>query len=334
MLGRAGRRQQLSFRRRRHRHAPPRRLLALGVIGIGLLVAGLLADGAVDPSGSSVDRSAGPPRLILVVAGRQLATVPVTQYLRSAHVDSSALRRSLAASLPRRASARRRGATISYRYDVDATAARAARLGPAGGTVEAVRRPTAATITAPIVRQSRRNTCESAALEILLATIGSRVSQERIQQRFPRSGPVDPIQTSAGRVWGDPDRGFVGRPDGGGIAGGFGVYPGPVQRVARQLGESLHDLTGRPAAAVYDRLRRGRAVMAWIGLSAGPYGKWRSPSGRPIKVNFGEHTVVLHGLRSDGTLLVVNPLRGTREQWTKQRFESAWALLGRRALSA
>lgn len=97
---------------------------------------------------------------------------------------------------------------------------------------------------------------------------------------------------------------------------------------------SLKSLSGRRPAAVYAALLSGRALMAWVGLSDGPYGKWRSPQGRDIKVNFGEHTVVLYGLRRDGRVEVYNPLQGTREVWTRTEFEVMWQRLGRRALAA
>jgi hypothetical protein len=74
--------------------------------------------------------------------------------------------------------------------------------------------------------------------------------------------------------------------------------------------------------------------MAWIGLSDGPYGRWVSPQGKRIDVNFGEHTIVLVGVTRDGTLRIVNPLQGTSELWSRDRFEAAWQLLGRRALGA
>lgn len=135
-------------------------------------------------------------------------------------------------------------------------------------------------------------------------------------------------------MWGDPELGYVGRPDGGGVAGGFGIYPGPVRATAAKYGRKLHVLSSRSPRAVYDQIFDGHAVMVWIGLSDGPYGAWRSPQGRPVRVNFGEHTVVLHGVRADGGLLVSNPLQGTRETWTKRRFESMWERLGRRALAA
>lgn len=73
--------------------------------------------------------------------------------------------------------------------------------------------------------------------------------------------------------------------------------------------------------------------MAWIGLSDGPYGTWTTPSGRTARVNFGEHTVVLHGITEDGQLIVSNPLRGTRERWTQPDFERLYGRLGRRSLA-
>lgn len=247
-------------------------------------------------------------------------------------MDARAVGRALSRRLPATVTASRGSARIVHRYDRQATARRAVALGAAGGSVEAVRRPVSSRMLVPVVRQERRNTCESAALEMLLAAAGGRVSQRRLQAAFPTSGPLDPVGTGPEQVWGDPDRGYVGRPDGGGAAGGFGIYPGPVAATARRLGHSVQDLSRSSPSRIYERVLRGRAVMAWIGLSDGPYGEWRSPADRRVKVNFGEHTVVLIGMTREGRLRVANPLQGTFEVWTRARFEAAWALLGRRAL--
>jgi uncharacterized protein YvpB len=271
--------------------------------------------------------------LMITVDGVPRARIPVSAYLRAGVVDQHALVRALAARLPALATIRRNRATITYRYDIEATAQRARPTAGHGGQVAAVRRAVTARVTTPVLAQAQRNTCESAALEILLATRGRRISQQRLQRAFPRSGPVDPRGPTGGQTWGDPDRGFVGRPDGGGPAGGFGIYPGPVRDTARRLGVPLDDLSGASARSVYRRLLAGRAVMAWVGLSNGPFGTWTSPQGRTVTVNFGEHTVVLYGARADGALLVSNPLQGTREVWSRSRFESMWQLLGRRALT-
>jgi uncharacterized protein YvpB len=78
----------------------------------------------------------------------------------------------------------------------------------------------------------------------------------------------------------------------------------------------------------------GHAVIAWIALSDGPFAQWRTPQGKAIRANLGEHTIVLTGIGADGQIQVVNPLEGTRESWSQARFAAAWNALGRRALAA
>jgi uncharacterized protein YvpB len=220
-----------------------------------------------------------------------------------------------------------------FATDRQATAVRVVRLGLAGGSVAIAGRPVEAHVRAPVIAQALHNNCETAALSILLATTGLRRSQLQLQSRVARSGPLDPESVDGRRVWGDPRLGFVGRADGGGAAGGFGVYEGPIAALARREGRPLVDLSGDPPTDLYDRLLAGHAVMVWIGLSDGPYDTWYSPAGRRVVVNFGEHAMVLAGRYEGGDLEVVNPLYGTRERWSRGRFEAAWALLGHRALS-
>lgn len=304
-----------------------------------VVAGGLAATATAWPPGGTPDastvgaRATAPTRSLEIRAGDRVI-------LRLRHavdqpVDRRRLRRLLRNRLPELATATRGRAQLSYRYDAGATLARALAIG-AGRTrpVMAVRRLRSSRIRAAVVRQEQRNTCESAALAMLLDASGRRASQTRLQRALPRSGTPDPLQTEAGLVWGDPDRGYVGRPDGGGVAGGFGVYPRPVIQVARRFGLDLEDLTGSAPDRLYQRVLGGRAVMAWIGLSDGPYRSWRSPSGRQVRVNLGEHTVVLTGVETDGSLRILNPLEGTVERWSRARFEAAWHLLGRRAIGA
>ena len=185
--------------------------------------------------------------------------------------------------------------------------------------------------TVPLVRQAYRNNCETASLSMLLASVGVPVDQRTLQRLVRRSGPLDPIVSEDGTwIWGDPASGFVGRPEGGGTAGGFGVYQGPIRALAARYGVRLTDLSGR-RASVFAQLTRGRPVMAWIGLSRGPYRSWRTPQGKRITVNFGEHVVVLTRLRGD-SISVNDPLTGSRLVWTRAQFLAKWRLLGRRAL--
>ncbi len=310
--------------------------LALSAIAVTLWLFGGSSRGEAPAGLIAPQRSAAqaPDRTLrIVLARRREAMLSLTPLTRQGRLDSRALHAAVERALPDTARLRHGDARVVYRYDTSATARAALAVGPDGGIVTAVRRAESATIAAPVIRQAERNTCETAALSILLATAGVRVSQERLQRQLPRSGPLDPRGSGSERVWGDPELGYVGRGDGGGAAGGFGVYPGPVAAVAKRNGTALSDLTRASPRRVYRRLLDGRAVMAWVGLSEGPYDEWRSPRGRRVRVNFGEHTVVLTGVRRDGSLRIVNPLQGTVEIWSRRKFEAMWSLLGRRALS-
>lgn len=279
--------------------------------------------------------SGGPARgeLELAAVGQRL-TLPVHAYRRGAGLSQGRLERLLSRRLPAGGVLQRGRARIVLRYDLRATARRAIALGPDGGRLTVSRRAVSARVDAPVIAQRLRNNCETAALAIVLATGGTAADQLELQAQLPTSGPPDPVDGPDGRVWGDPDEGFVGRADGGGTAGGFGVYPGPLRALARRHGLAMEDLSGSSPAGVYARLLAGAPVIAWVGLSDGPYERWTTPRGRLIDVNLGEHTVVLTGIDSDGTLRVNNPLEGTRESWSPAKFEAMWALLGRRALAA
>lgn len=336
----APRRRPISKRTATLRETAPtivrlRRAGALIGLAALILIGLTVASRAVELSSPRAPTLApGAPMLELRAGPRTLARIPVRRYVNEGRIDSQRLQQLVEASLPGRWTSVRAAARITYRADAARTIARVARTGTAGGIVQAAGLPVASAIRAPVLAQKLRNNCESAALEVLIATMGRRVDQLVLQRALPRSGPLDPVGVGAGRVWGDPELGYVGRADGGGAAGGFGVYPAPVRRTAARFGAATHILGNRSPNAVYDQLLAGHAVMAWVGLSAGPYGQWRSPRGRSVKVNFGEHTVVLHGVRPDGRLLVSNPLEGTRETWTRSTFELMWRRLGRRALAA
>lgn len=271
---------------------------------------------------------------------RQAGTVRLTvdrRVVAAASVDrlgAVRARRAFVERRPRERRVRRGPAVVTLRTDrraLDAALLRAVRAG--GGNVELPEREVAAAARLPIVKQRLRNNCETAALSMLLAARDVRVDQLTLQRALPRSEPLDPQPAGDGgaRLWGDPDEGFVGRPEGGGPAGGYGVYQGPIAALARARGVRLSDLTGRSPRSIYRRLLSGSPVMAWVGLSDGPYETWVTPGGRRVAGNFGEHTVVLTGIRGDA-IAVNDPLDGTRKTWTRDRFEQMWARLGKRAL--
>lgn len=319
--GRARRRARAAARRRRQRAAVVLLAAIVSAAAGGVLVAAL----AAGEGHRRVPRSGS----LELRAGRQpLGVLPASAI---GAPGGAALRRAIAQDVPPTQVVSAGSARIVYRLDRAAVLRRA--LSGRRGAIEVPRRAVATSVHAPVLAQKLHNNCESAALQILLATVGVRVDQLQLQRQLQRSGPLDPQGQPPNQVWGDPAAGFVGRPDGGGAGGGFGVYQGPIRALAARHGRELRDLTGGSAAAVYDRVLSGHAVMAWVGLADGPYGHWRSPAGRSISVNFNEHTVVLTGIGQDGTLTVVNPLMGALEHWTRSRFELEWSRLSRRALS-
>lgn len=269
----------------------------------------------------------------LLVGHRPVASFEPADYTSDGRLQTRRLAAAVRAALPTRGVTRAGYGTQAVRYLRSRTAVQVvAQMQAGGGRVLARRRAIASVIEVPVRKQSMRNDCESAAMSLMLEALGKRVSQDRLQAMFPRSGPLDPQGSGPARVWGDPELGFVGRSQGGGVAGGFGIYPPPLVSVGQRLGVKLRDLTGASADAIYSRLLAGLPVMVWVGLSDGPYGEWQSPEGRHVRANFGEHTVVLAGLDRDGSVRVSNPLQGTRERWSAARFSSMWQRLGRRAL--
>ena len=254
--------------------------------------------------------------------------------LKVRRLDGSGEQRPLAdiaESLPRSVRVRAGRVTTTVALDRARVAARVARA--TDRRLAVTGRPTAARIDAPVIAQELRNNCETAALEILLATAGVRVDQRKLQAQLDRSGPLDPEGQEPDEVWGDPNEGYVGRADGTGPVGGFGVYPRPVARLAARFGRKLDDLTGASIAALRRRILAGNAVMVWIGLADGPYWSWTSPSGRAIRVNLNEHTIVLVGVRRTGDFEAINVLEGTREVLKPDELLAAWNLLERRALA-
>lgn len=302
------------------------RLVPLAAVALG--IAGFALSGrAQDGTGDARDE------IVLRTDGTQVTKIDVSPFRKGEQLDVPALANAVRRRLPRTQIVRRGRARLTFELDRNAAARAVARLEDGTGPIDVPRRAVASKITAPIVKQRLRNNCESAALSALLATAGIKKGQLDLQRQFPRSGPLDPAGSGPARVWGDPERGYVGRPEGGGVAGGFGVYQRPVAAIAARNGKRVEDISGSGPTAVYRMLLEGRAVMTWVGLQDGPYGTWRSPEGRDVRVNFGEHTVVLFGVRRDGALRVMNPLSGAREVWTKQVFETMFARLDQRALA-
>ena len=302
-----------------------RRSLAL----LALLAAGAAAAVAFCAASGGSGGSEAPGVVRLELGGSTVARLSVSAAGRSAAVEA-ALRR-----IPSRRVVRAGGTRITYAVDRGGAAAALRRAAAGGGAaVQVPERAVSSSIAVPLIAQRLRDDCEATALAMVLGYAGHPVGQLTLQRQLAQAEPLDPRTAPDGsEIWGDPSLGFVGRADGGGPAGGFGVYQSPVRALARRRGLAMTDLTGARAGRVYAALLAGRPVLAWVGLSAGPYASWTSPAGRPIRVNYGEHAVVLTGVDS-GQVRVNDPLSGERLTWSKPEFGRMWAGLGHRALAA
>lgn len=320
---------------RRPRRAAVRRrrlaaLVALAAVAaaVGFAITGGQGGGGSGGEGEATAPSP-PPIVSLELGGKTLARA------RVGALTAAAAQARLLAHVPAHQSARSGKATITYAVDRGAVAAqlrRAVRAG--GGAIVVPRHPVATAIAVPMIGQVLRDDCEVTALSMVLGYAGHPVDQLTLQRQVAHAQPLDPTTGPNGEeVWGDPSIGFVGRADGGGPAGGFGVYQGPIRALAQRHGLALTELTGTSPQRVYATLLAGHPVLAWVALSEGPFATWTSPAGRPIKINYGEHAVVLTGVKG-GTVAVNDPLSGERLTWTKTQFAQMWAGLGRRALAA
>jgi uncharacterized protein YvpB len=308
-----------------------RRLLAL--IAILAVIAAVVIGVRVTTGGGIVNSATPPPAtpewVRLKLGDKTVARLRVDQA-----GDRAAFRAALA-RLPDRRVARVGKARITFAVDRAATGAALRRaLRDGGATVAVVERPTSSSIAVPLIAQVLQDDCEATALAMVLAQSGRAVGQLALQRQVAHAPPLDPtIGPNGEEVWGDPARGFVGRADGGGPGGGFGVYQGPIRALAKRHGLEMTELSGARPARLYAALLAGHPVLAWVALSAGPYAQWTSPAGKAIEVNYGEHAVVLTGV--DGAGVHVNdPLSGERLIWSKPQFEQMWAGLGHRALAA
>ena len=316
-------------RDRQARRAAIRRRRTIAAASLALIVAAAVI--FVAGIGSGGTRSdPPPPRFVRVeLDGRTLVKRRVAQLRRPAK-QAEAI-----ASIPAKRTVHRGKATIDYEVDRAAAAAELRRaVTRGGGNVTVSERPVAASIAVPMIGQVLQDDCEAAALSMVLGYSGHPVSQLTLQKQVAHSPPLDPTVAADGsEVWGDPSEGFVGRGDGGGPAGGFGVYQKPIRALARRHGLAMRELTGSPPAAIYAALLAGHPVLAWVALSEGPYASWVSPAGKPVQINYGEHAVVLTGVEGED-VHVNDPLSGERLVWTKPQFEQMWAGLGHRALAA
>lgn len=189
--------------------------------------------------------------------------------------------------------------------------------------------PTTTTIPVPVVLQSMPLDCETAALQMGLATYGHHYSQDAL---FALENPdLRPVVMGPNHTivrWGDPYANFVGNVNGSQWnAVGYGVYYPVILSIARSHGmPNAYGAQGLAASTVYRELAAGHPVEAWINSNwaSGIAGTWTAFDGRVIRYSFHEHAVTLSGV-SATQVRVNDPWHGTQYWVSKAAFEATWA---------
>ncbi len=179
----------------------------------------------------------------------------------------------------------------------------------------------------PVYLQQHALSCEVSALRMALAMFGVTVSEDELLA----SVGVDNTPHQ-GNTWGDPYQAFVGNVNGRQMRDGYGVYWGPIARVARQYRAGSKEFEGWTIDRLTQEITARHPVIIWVYSSGGWPDFWNTADGKRIYAVRDEHTVTVVGFAGDAknpTHIIVNdPLIG-QVWWTKELFEKKWNIFGK-----
>lgn len=170
--------------------------------------------------------------------------------------------------------------------------------------------------------QSSNLSCEARSAADWAAYWGVRIGEKKFLNQLPRSA--------------DPDKGFVGNPNGawGSIPpDSYGVHADPVAALLQKYGLQAEARRNLGWDDLRAEVAAGRPVIVWV---VGPM--WRgtpvryvSPGGRKTTVARYEHTMVLTGY-GPGSVQVVDAYDGGQHTYPLAAFLASWGSLGRMAV--
>lgn len=173
--------------------------------------------------------------------------------------------------------------------------------------------PTAETILTPIEFKPQEHplTCEIAALRMALNYVGVDVTETELINNIPFSATTS---RSAENIWGDPEKGFVGNPDGSVFLGtGYGVYSQPIKNLALKYSNATI-IKNATLSEVLQYASQDRAVIVWGLLSNRYVTYWASYDDTLVTAYAGEHARVLMGYSGDISnpeeIILMDPLYG------------------------
>ncbi len=174
----------------------------------------------------------------------------------------------------------------------------------------------------PAYLQQHTLSCEVSSLRMALAYKGISKTEEDLMAQVG----VDNTPHIDG-TWGDPYEHFVGNVDGNQMRDGYGVYWGPIERVARNYGKA-EAFQGGNIEKLTKAISAGNPVIIWVYSSSGRPTHWKTSGGKDIFAVAGEHTVVAVGFvgsASNPTQIIVNDSLVGQVYWSRSQFDHKWA---------
>jgi len=195
------------------------------------------------------------------------------------------------------------------------------------------------TIAMPVYKQTMALDCETAALQMALAALGHKYSQDTLfafEPQDKRAPVLDPNNKKRVLQWGNPYTSFVGNVNGSDLGPtGYGIYYPVILSIAQSHGAPASTGgEGITAALVYEALAKGLPVLVWVetgwenARAAGYTGVWTSwpdTGSKRISYSLIEHVVTLSGV-SPTQVRVNDPWKSGSQYWfSKAAFEASWA---------
>jgi len=168
--------------------------------------------------------------------------------------------------------------------------------------------------------QTLNLSCESRSAADWAAYFGVSIHELEFLSQLPQSD--------------DPNKGFVGNPNGpGGLIppDPYGVHAAPVAALLRAYGLPAEDVVGLSAEEIKAEIAAGHPVIVWIifGTSPGYALQYTTQAGETITVAPNEHTAILIGYDPNGVTL----LDGALVYWRSwDVFLASFQVLGNMAI--
>ena len=177
-------------------------------------------------------------------------------------------------------------------------------------------------LNVPSYLQQHTLSCEVASLRMALAYKGVIKSEDELLNLVGYDNTPH-----VGNVWGNPYEHFVGNVNGNQMRDGYGVYWGPIERVAKMFGNAQAFQNGN-VAMLTSNIQKGNPVMIWVYSKNGTPTHWKTPSGVDIFAAAGEHTVVAVGFvgpADNPSKIIVNDSLVGQVYWSRSLFNQKWA---------